>query len=96
LLNENTLRIDIDNELRGIFVEISKEAKSQAQWAETESGDTFQSERYCGGFDADEGEFIFSYYAEDGEEYWFHFSLEDVPRVLEYQITGFEAEAADY
>jgi len=41
----------------------------------------FQTEHYSGGYDATEAAFCFSHYREDGSEWWFQLSLDDVARV---------------
>ena len=65
------MQLPVDQEFRAICKQIIKEARTLAEWAEIESGDMFQSARYCGGFEADEGAFTFSHYDEDGREIWF-------------------------
>jgi hypothetical protein len=62
---------------------ILKYGYSEEQWAEIESSDMFQSEHFCGGYDADEKCFYFSYYCALNKEYWFSFDLLDVPKALE-------------
>lgn len=66
-----------DNEFRSICQEIVAEDKTEEEWAKVEAADMFQSQKYSGGFDADEVEFCFSVYLADGE-YWFQVSLEQV------------------
>ena len=41
----------------------------------------FQSAMFCGGFDSDEMQFCFSFYPEEGVEYWFQFSLSDAREI---------------
>lgn len=69
------MKIPINTELESICVEIKEKELTEDQWAEVESDDMFQSEKFCGGFDADEKEFCFSYFPNDGKEYWFQFTL---------------------
>ncbi len=76
------MNIKVDSELLGIFEEINREQKSLEEWTLIESGDMYQSEHYCGGFDADEGCFYFSYFDVGGNEYWFSFTLMDVETVI--------------
>ncbi len=71
----------LDDELRKLLLLIQAENKSEAEWAEIESSDMFQSQSYCGGFDAIEMEFCFSYYSKTNQ-YWFQFSLDDVDDLL--------------
>ena len=70
-----------DGEFRRLCAEIVAEALSETQWAERESDDMFQTEHYSGGYDATEAAFCFSHYREDGSEWWFQLSLDDVARV---------------
>ena len=65
------MRFSIDAELRAICADILAEGLDEAGWAAVEADDAFQTARYVGGFDADEGAFCFSYYAPDGREFWF-------------------------
>ena len=76
------MKLKITDELREILSKIKGKQLDEAQWAEIESSDMFQSEHYCGGFDADENEFCFSFWDESRVEYWFQFSLEDVNKAL--------------
>ncbi len=83
--------ISIEEELTGICKDILAENNSEQQWAEIESGDMFQTTMFCGGYDADENEFCFSYFSSDGNEYWFQISLSDVSDIASgstVKITG--------
>jgi hypothetical protein len=55
----------VDDELRGICEEIRREGKTEAQWAEVEASDWFQTPHYCGGFDATDMQFAFTVYVGD-------------------------------
>lgn len=70
------MNIPIEIELRNICKEIESKNLQASQWAEIESDDMFKSGKYIGGFDADENEFCFSYFAPNEIEYWFQFSIE--------------------
>ncbi len=76
----------MDYKVDEIFKEICNlilfEKKSLKEWAEIESDDMFQNEKYVGGFDANEMEFCFSMY-ENGIEYWFQVSLKEVEDIME-------------
>ena len=72
------MQLAIDSEFRSICRAIVAENQTEEEWAEAESDDMFQSESYEGGFDADEEAFCFSYYAPDGQEYWFQVTLAEV------------------
>ena len=74
------MRVPIDEDLRRIAESIVQEKKSVDEWAEVESDDMFQEGDFSGGFDADEGEFCFSYYGADGEV-WFQMSLAQVEEI---------------
>ena len=80
------IKIGIDEEFKQICERILARNYNLNQWAEIESSDEFQTENYCGGFDATEMEFCFSYYQEK-QEYWFQLNMTDIKR-----ITGMEIE----
>jgi hypothetical protein len=71
----------VDNELRTILHAILSEKKSLEEWAEIESDEYFQTDRYVGGFDATEMAFCFSLF-DSGNEYWFQFFLEQIEDLL--------------
>ena len=75
------MQIPSNEQLRSICCSISGEGLSLDAWAEIESSDMFQSSTFCGGFDADERAFVFSWYANDKDEYWFQLSIEEVERI---------------
>ena len=89
------MKIRIDEELSEIVRGIHAESKTRDEWGEFASDDMFQSKNYVGGFEGPEGEFCFSYYADDGAEYWFQFDLEDVQRILDRAITELDARPAE-
>ena len=70
------MQIPTNEELRTICQTIIGENMSVEQWAEIESSDMFQSPSFCGGFDADEGVFLFSWYCNGKDEFWFPMSIE--------------------
>ena len=85
------MEIPITNELIKICKEIADKNYSEKQWAEMESDDMFQNNSFCGGFDADENEFCFSYFSPDGNEYWFQIDISSAIQIAEgnkKQITG--------
>lgn len=87
------MNVPIDQELVNIAKEIVAAGLSLGEWVERESDDEFQSSQYCGGFDADEQEFCFSYYCERGE-IWFQLSLDEVFSIAEgkeVDIQGWDA-----
>lgn len=66
--------------------EILKINRTEAEWGEIESDDMFQTEDCIGGYDADERAFCFSYY-EQGREYWFQISLDQVSDIVNESTT---------
>lgn len=84
------MKIKVNDELMTIFKDIANENNSLAEWFLIESSDMFQSEHFCGGFDADEEVFCFSYY---NNEYWFSFTLEDVYKMSNLYDSLLEFEA---
>ena len=75
----------IEEELKTLCKEILHKNKSLEEWAEIESCDMFQSDKYCGGFESIEDQFCFSVYLPEGE-YWFQFPLKDVERIISGEI----------
>jgi len=69
------MNIPISHELIAICQEIVEKNYTQNDWARIESSDMFQSSQFCGGFDADEKEFCFSFFPDDSREFWFQFDL---------------------
>lgn len=84
----------VDEELIGICREIVSENRTSDEWALVESGDMFQTRKYCGGYDADESAFCFSVYRDDGE-YWFQLSLDEAGRVLRGETISIQARIPD-
>ena len=89
------MELTIDSEFRSICQEIVAENQTEEEWAEVESDDMFQSENYVGGFDADEEAFCFSYYAPDGQEYWFQFTLDEAKAVTAGETPVIEIRPAE-
>ena len=83
-----------DEDLLKICRRIAEDDRTLEQWMSTESSDEFQIGEYCGGFDADEGEFCFEMRI-DGTEYWFQFSLEQALEIAEGRAVELEARVAD-
>ena len=79
------IKIKIDEQFKKICKRIITRNFNINQWAEIESSDEFQTKNYCGGFDATEMEFCFSYY-ENKQEYWFQLSLNDIKRIINNRI----------
>ena len=74
--------IDFDDELLQIFKAIVDRKLTQEQWRAIESCDEFQSEHYCGGYDATEDAFCFSHFSPDNKEYWFQVSSTEIEDVV--------------
>ncbi|MGL5720152.1 MAG: hypothetical protein ACRCYP_05110 [Alphaproteobacteria bacterium] len=79
------MKIEIDNELMEILKKIASENKKKDEWCALESSDLFQTEHYCGGYDATENAFCFSYYNEMGKEFWFQFSLNELEKFIKFE-----------
>jgi hypothetical protein len=78
------------------FAAIVDKGLSATEWAERESSDMFQSDHFSGGFDATEGEFLFSYYPKEGGEFWFGLSLAEVETAVETDsLPALRIRAAD-
>ncbi len=89
------MELSVPEEFREICKRIVEERKTEAQWAEEESDDTFQTKSFCGGYDADEHAFCFSYYSEDSTEYWFQLTLNEVHDVLSEEKTALHVRRPD-
>ena len=85
------MEIKLDEEFLKICESIVSEAKNGEEWAEIESDDMFQTEKYEGGYDATEEAFCFSYYDENKKEYWFQLTLKEIQQVLRRKIEKVEA-----
>jgi hypothetical protein len=85
----------VDNELRGICEEIRREGKSEAQWAEVEASDWFQTPHYCGGFDATDMHFAFTVYVGD-RQYCFALSLADALMIADSRLDRIEIEKSPW
>jgi hypothetical protein len=88
------LTITVDEELRTICRDLLAEGWSESEWALREADDWIQSDRYEGGFDADESAFIFSHYAESGE-LWFQFTLEEAKTIADGSLLELPARPAE-
>ena len=84
-----------DSEFITICQQILQENLDLKDWNLTESSDQFQTNKYCGGFDGTENEFTFSYYDENGNEFWFQLSLLDIKKVEKGIIKEIEIKKAE-
>lgn len=89
------MKLVVNEELLGIFKNISKRNLTLTEWREIESDDEFQTENYCGGFDATEDEFCFSYYDINKVEYWFQKSLNEIEEINSGKISELEIRLAE-
>ncbi|WP_420603007.1 hypothetical protein [Flagellimonas sp.] len=89
-------KLRIDEEFISICQQILNEDHDLNSWASIESSDQFQTDNYCGGFDKTENEFTFSFYKENGKEFWFQLPLRDVNKVIAGSITEIEIREAEY
>jgi hypothetical protein len=81
--------------LRSICEEVRDAGRDVQHWAGIESDDMFQTDSYCGGFDATEMAFTFSYYDSAGKEFWFQLTLEEVVAVANGANTEVELRPAE-
>lgn len=88
------MELQLDDEFRSICQKIVSEDKTEDEWAEIEASDMFQTQKYNGGFDADERQFCFSVFLSDGE-FWFQVSLEQVRQIAEGNEVCIEIQLAD-
>ena len=89
------MEIEVEEELVKICRQILGEKREEAEWAEVESDDMYQSVHYCGGFDATEGAFCFSYSNGDSQEFWFQVTLEEIAKISSGQLTKIELHLPD-
>ena len=83
--------IYLNDEFKTICHEIVAEHKTEEDWKKLWCSDYFQTEHFCGGFDALENAFVFGYYADDGEQYSFLIKLNEIQDVLDGRITEIDA-----
>lgn len=89
------MKLLVDKELLEIFQEILNRNLTLSEWSEIESCDEFQTNHYCGGFDATENEFCFSHYGKDQTEYWFQKSLIEIRDIVNGKTTEFSIRLAE-
>jgi hypothetical protein len=88
------MMLTLHADFRAIATEIVDEGKTIDEWAEIESDDMFQRGAYCGGFDATEMQFTFSFFDPGGREFWFQLSLADLNEVATGRIRDVAARPA--
>lgn len=79
------MNLKVNNELKDILKEIKDLNKNLFEWRAIESSDMFQTQNFCGGFDATEDEFTFSYFTKNNE-YWFQISLLKLDKILKNEM----------
>ena len=89
------MEIAVPVEFQDICSSIVTQHRSLGEWRAIESDDMFQSEHFCGGFNATEDAFCFSHYSTDGSEFWFQLTLNDVAAVATGQLQNLTIRAAD-
>jgi len=75
------MQLSFEPEFLSICQEIVEEGWTDDEWRERESSDWFQTPSFCGGYDADEAAFCFSYYDPAGNEWLFQVTLSEVRMV---------------
>jgi hypothetical protein len=90
------MKLAVDDEFRQICKNIASENLDLSEWREIESDDMFQSNKYCGGFDATEDAFCFSYYQSENQELWFQITIDEVQKILSGEITEITTRPADF
>ncbi|KGL61860.1 hypothetical protein [Polaribacter sp. Hel1_85] len=91
------IKHNIDSELFSVFQEIKSLNLDLENWSLIEISDQFQTSNYCGGFDATENEFTFSYFDENKKEYWFQLPIIDIEKIVEgINIEVYMRKAEDY
>ena len=88
------MKLAVTNELVDLCQQIVAEDKLEEEWALIESDDMYQNRHFCGGFDADEMEFCFSYYLND-QEYWFQLPLSQVHSIAERRLAEINCRIAE-
>jgi hypothetical protein len=89
------MEIPVTEELRTICKAICDAEKDLVAWRLIESDDMFQTANFCGGFDATEDAFCFSYYSSTGSEFWFQFTLGEARQLSDQQKTHITLEPAE-
>lgn len=87
--------MNIDQEFYEVCKEIIDENKSIEEWRQIESSDMFQTDNYCGGYDATEDAFCFSYFDTNDNEFWFQLTLKDIEEILDKKKEYLNVRKAD-
>lgn len=89
------MKLTVTNELLEVFKDILNRDLTLTEWSKIESSDEFQTDNFCGGFDATEMEFCFSYYDNDKTEYWFQKSPIDIKNIVNGKVIEFPIRLAE-
>lgn len=89
------MRLIPHGELEVLCQQILKTGRIREEWRQRESDDEFQSVNYVGGYDATEDAFTFSRYDDDGAEWWFQLTLDEVRLVAEGTDPEVQVRAAE-
>ena len=89
------MKIDVDKEFYEVCRKIIDENKSIEEWRQIESSDMFQTKNYCGGYDATEDAFCFSYFDQNGVEFWFQLTLKDIEEIINLKKKDLGVRQAD-
>lgn len=89
------MQLQVGDELVSLCAQIVQARRSLNQWREFESDDMFHNAHFCGGFDATEDAFCFSYYNPSGTEYWFQLTLPEVRQVVSGELNIVDARYAE-
>ena len=76
------MKLPVSQEFLGICQQIADTAWTNAEWAEHEADDWFQTDHFDGGYDATERAFCFSCVRPDLSEYRFQLTLVQIDEVL--------------
>ena len=92
---KQTLDDEARAELRAICSVVVERRWNEDAWSAHESDDEFQTQHLCGGFDATERAFCFSYYPNRGKEFWFQLSLPEVQRLASSESVQLQLREAE-
>ena len=90
------MKLEVDYEFKQICKRIFSDNLNLSEWREIESDDMFQTESYCGGFDATENAFCFSYFQNENQEFWFQITIVEVGQILSDEMIDIEVRPAKY
>ncbi len=88
------MEVQVNDELKSICKDIVDENKSAEQWKQSGSGELYQTDNYCGGYEASTGVFSFSLYKDD-KEYWFDLQLSAISEIVKGNKKTIECEEVE-